>query len=241
MYRNYMKRTEDGTVPITSKSRVDDLADVELYTAFTYFDWARHTELFNNAKAAPADERYQKAMEHLERALSRGSKKEIVLSYNLCMTRLQAGNCVLQKLTRNIRRTAKEVETALAGLEESLTTVEALIEDKKNGKKIPVPTTTLNDFVVHCKANIASAKSHLADERKREEEANTERELQRLASEAQRKEEAIRLELQKQEEKRKLEEMDRKVSTIEKKIILRMVNHQHPTHPFASYYRRRRR
>ena len=50
MYQNYMKRTEDGTVPITSKSRVDDLADVELYIAFAYFDWARHTELFNNAK-----------------------------------------------------------------------------------------------------------------------------------------------------------------------------------------------
>ena len=98
------------------------------------------------------------------------------------------------------------------GLEESLVQVEALIEDKANGKKVPIPTSTLNDFVVHCKANIASAKSHLADERKREEEANTERELQRLASEAQRKEEALRLELQREEERRKQEEMDRRVS-----------------------------
>lgn len=81
MYQNYMKRTEDGTVPITSKSRVDDLADVELYIAFAYFDWARHTELFNNAKAAPADERYGKAMYHLERALSRKPKKELILRY----------------------------------------------------------------------------------------------------------------------------------------------------------------
>ncbi|CAB9509292.1 associated protein CTR9 homolog [Seminavis robusta] len=210
MYRNYMKRTEDGSTDVTSKSRLDDLADVELYIAFCYFDWARHTELFNNAKAAPADERYQKAMEHLERALSWGPKKEIILRYNLCMTRLQAGNCVLQKLTRNIRRTAKEVEMALNGLEESLATVESLIEDKTNGQKVPVPTSVLNDFVVHCKANIASAKSHLADERKREEEANTERELQRLAAEAARKEEDLRRELQKEEERRKQEEMDRK-------------------------------
>ena len=211
MYGSYMKRTEDGTVPITSKSRVDDLADVELYIAFAYFDWARHTELFQNAKAAPADERYQKAMEHLQQALSRNPKKEVILRYNLCMTKLYAGNCILQKLTRNIRRTAKEVEDALNGLEESLVQVEAMIEDKTNGKKIAIPTSTLNDFVSHCKGNIASAKSHLADERKREEEATTERELQRLAAEAQRKEEALRLELQKEEERRKQEEMDQKV------------------------------
>ena len=211
MYSSYMKRTEDGTVPITSKSRADDLADVELYIAFAYFDWARHTELFNNIKAAPADERYQKAMEHLQQALSRNPKKEVILRYNLCMTKLQAGNCILQKLTRNIRRTANEVENALNGLEESLVQVEALIEEKTGGKKIAIPTSTLNDFVSHCKANIASAKSHLADERKREEEATTERELQRLASEAQRKEEALRLELQKEEERRKQEEMDQKV------------------------------
>lgn len=154
MYRNYMKRTEDGTVPIASKSREDDLADVELYIAFAYFDWARFTELFNNAKAAPADERYQKAMEHLQIALSKNTKKEVVLRYNLCMTKLQAANCILQKLTRNIRRTAKEVEGALNGLVESLAQVEKMVEDKANGKKVPIPTSTLNDFVVHAKANI---------------------------------------------------------------------------------------
>lgn len=227
MYGSYMKRTEDGTVPITSKSRVDDLADVELYIAFAYFDWARHTELFNNVKAAPADERYQKAMEHLQQALARNPKKEIILKYNLCMTKLQAGNCILQKLTRNIRRTAKEVEDALTGLEDSLVQVEALIEKKTNGEKIPIPTSTLNDFVSHCKANIASAKSHLADERKREEEATTERELQRLAAEAQRKEEALRLELQKEEERRKQEEMDQKAEAKMKQVETLRAGWQH--------------
>lgn len=103
------------------------------------------------------------------------------------------------------------MEDALNGLEESLVQVEALIEDKSNGKKVPIPTSTLNDFVVHCKANIASAKSHLADERKREEEATTERELQRLASEAQRKEEALRLELKKRKQLEKQEEEDSRV------------------------------
>lgn len=229
MYQNYLKRTEDGTVPITSKSRVDDLADVELYIAFAYFDWARHTELYNNAKAAPADERYRKAMDHLERALSRKPKKEkeMILKYNLCMTKLQAGNCTLQKLTRNIRRTAQEVEDALNGLETSLVQVEAMIKDKTNGTKVPIPTSTLNDFVVHCKANIASAKSHLADERKREEEANTERELQRLASEAQRKEEALRLELQKQEKRRKQEEMDRRAEAKMRQVEQLQVDWNH--------------
>ena len=30
MYKNYMKRAEDGTTPITSRSRVDDVVDVSL-------------------------------------------------------------------------------------------------------------------------------------------------------------------------------------------------------------------
>lgn len=97
-----MKRAEDGTTPITSKSRVEDVVDVLLYIAFAYFDWARHTELYNDANAAPADERYKNAMEHLEKAVSKQSKKDVVLKYNLCMTKLQAANCVLQKLTRNM-------------------------------------------------------------------------------------------------------------------------------------------
>lgn len=98
---------------------------------------------------------------------------------------------------------------------------------------MPIPTSTLNDFVVHCKANIASAKSHLADERKREEEANTERELQRLASEAQRKEEALRLELQKEEERRKQEEMDRRVRMSKLQFYTGLIDHPF-THPLCA-------
>ena len=212
MYQSYMKRTEDGTAPISSKSRVDDMVDVLLYIAFAYFDWARQTELYNNAKAAPADERYKLAMEHLELALSKGTTKGVILTYNLCMTKLQAANCVLQKLTRNIRRTAKEVEDALNGLRESLTTVEEILKNKQEGKvKVPISTTMLNDFITHCKSNIESANSHLEDERKREEEANELRELQRLASESQRREQALRDQLKKEEEARKQEERDRKV------------------------------
>ena len=215
MYQSYMKRTEDGTAPISSKSRVDDMVDVLLYIAFAYFDWARQTELFNNAKAAPADERYKKAMENLELALSKNTSKTVVLTYNLCMTKLQAANCVLQKLTRNIRRTAKEVEEALVGLQESLTTVEAILRQKtENPKKVPIATSMLNDFLTHCRSNIESAKSHLEDEQKREEEANELRELQRLAAESQRKEQAIREQLKKEEEAKKQEERDKRVSMI---------------------------
>jgi RNA polymerase-associated protein CTR9 len=213
MYQSYLKRTEDGTAPISSKSRVDDTVDVLLYISFAFFDWARQTELYNNAKAAPADERYKQAMKHLELALSKNTSKAVVLTYNLCMTKLQAANCVLQKLTRNIRRTAQEVEEALNGLQESLTTVEQILKNKtENQMKVPIATSMLNDFITHCKSNIESAKSHLEDERKREEEANELRELQRLASESQRKEQAIREQLKKEQEIKEQEERDRKVS-----------------------------
>jgi RNA polymerase-associated protein CTR9 len=215
MYQSYLKRTEDGTAPITSKSRTDDKVDVLLYIAFAYFDWARQTELFNNAKAAPADERYKKAMEHLELALSENTSKNVVLTYNLCMTKLQAANCVLQKLTRNIRRSASEVEDALNGLQQSLQTVEEILKKKADASmKVPISTSMLNDFLTHCRSNIESAKSHLEDERKREEEANELRELQRLASESQRKQQLLQEQLKKEEDAKKQEARDRKVGTV---------------------------
>ena len=213
MYQSYLKRTVDGSAPISSKSRVDDEVDVLLYIAFAYFDWARQTELYNNAKAAPADGRYKKAMENLEVALSKGTSKAVVLTYNLCMTKLQAANCVLQKLTRNIRRTAKEVEEALEGLEESLSTVEEILQNKTDGKmKVHISTSVLNDFIIHCKSNIDSAKSHLEDERKREVEAHEIRELQRLAAESQRKEEALLEEVKREQEIKRQEERDAKAT-----------------------------
>ncbi len=214
MYQSYLKRTEDGTSPITSKSRLDDKVNVLHYIAFAYFDWARQTELFNNAKAAPADERYKKAMEHIELALidNTSESKNSLLTYNLCMTKLQAANCVLQKLTRNIRRTAKEVEEALNGLQHSLETVETILKNKEGGAKVLISTSILNDFITHCKSNIESAKSHLEDERKREEEANEIRELQRMAAESKREEQKLQKELKMQEDAKKQEELDARVS-----------------------------
>lgn len=213
MYQSYLKRTEDGTTPITSKSRLDDKVDVLHYIAFAYFDWARQTELFNNAKAAPADDRYKKAMEHIELALidNTSESKNGLLTYNLCMTKLQAANCVLQKLTRNIRRTAQEVEEALNGLQHSLETVETILKNKNEGAKVLISTSILNDFITHCKSNIESAKSHLEDERKREEEANEIRELQRMAAESKREEQKLQRELKMQEDAKKQEELDRRV------------------------------
>mmetsp|Transcript_40299 Transcript_40299/g.97305 ORF Transcript_40299/g.97305 Transcript_40299/m.97305 type:complete len:1294 (+) Transcript_40299:108-3989(+) len=211
MYQSYLKRTEDGTAPISSKSRTDDKVNVLLYIAFAYFDWARQAELFNNHKAAPADERYKKAMHHLELAISENTSKTVLLTYNLCMTKLQAANCVLQKLTRNIRRTAKEVEEALNGLEQSLKTVEEILAKKKDQSlKVPIATSTLDDFLNHCRSNIDSAKSHLEEERRREKEVNELRELQRLASESSRKQQELEEQLKKETEAKKQEERDSK-------------------------------
>jgi RNA polymerase-associated protein CTR9 len=218
MYQSYMKRTQDGSAPITTKSREDDVAEVLLYIAFAYFDWARQTELFNNAQAAPADERYKLCIEHLEAALHKSKRKEVIIEYNLCMTRLQAANCVLQKLTRNIRRTATEVEEALKGLEESLPKVEEMLRWKNEGKKVVISSSMLQDFITHCKANIESAKSHLDEERKREEEGNEIRDLQRAAADSQRKEEEIRRVMEKEEEAKKQEERDRRAADKMRKV-----------------------
>ena len=212
MYQSYMKRTQDGTAPITTKSREDDEAEVLLYIAFAYFDWARLTEQFNNVQAAPADERYKKCIEHLELALNKSKKKEVILRYNLCMTKLQAANCVLQKLTRNIRRTAQEVQDALIGLEESLPRVEEILKWKNEGKKIHISGKILEEFIVNCKANIESAKSHLEEEKRRETEANEIRELQRVSAESKKREEEIRIVMQKEEAARKQEERDRRAA-----------------------------
>jgi RNA polymerase-associated protein CTR9 len=214
MYQNYMKRVEDVATPTTSKSRVEDLVDVLLYIAFAYFDWARHTELSNDANAAPADGRYKQAMEYLTTALSkRAPKKEVVVQYNLCMTKLQAANCVLQKQIRNIHRTVEEVEEALKGLEESLVIVEGILKQKEEGtKKINIKTSVLEDFLKHCKANIGSAQSHLEDEKKRAEDEAAEREIRRLAAEAAQKEEQIKLAIKKAEEAKLQEERDMKAA-----------------------------
>jgi RNA polymerase-associated protein CTR9 len=219
LYKSYLKRAEDGTTPVTSKSRTDDIVDVLLYIAFAYFDWARHTELSHDINAAPADGRYKGAMHHLELAIRKQSKKDIILRYNLCMTKLQAANCVLQKLTRNIPRTVEEVEEALIGLEESLKIVEGIVEEKEKGeKKINIRTSTLEDFLKHCRANITSAQSHLEDEKKRAAEERDDLELRRLAAEAAQKEAALKEAIRKQEEAKRQEERDQRADAKMKKV-----------------------
>lgn len=88
MYQSYVKDAEDINTPVSSKSRIDVVVDILAYIAFAYFDWARHTELYNDANVAPADGRYKEAMNYLEQAVSKNSKEEVALKYNLCMTKL---------------------------------------------------------------------------------------------------------------------------------------------------------
>jgi hypothetical protein len=58
-----------------------------------------------DVKAAPADERYQKCIEYIEIAIKKSKKENVTLWYNWCMVKLQAANCVLQKVNRNKRCT----------------------------------------------------------------------------------------------------------------------------------------
>jgi RNA polymerase-associated protein CTR9 len=188
MYETFMERARNSDAPITSKSQAEDEVEVLQYIAFAYLDWARQAEASNNAKSAPADDRYRKSILYIERALKKTRKENYPLKYNWCMAKLAAANCVLQKLKRNIRRTAQEVKDALDGLQESLPKVQAMIQSKQEGKKVPVPTSLMNNFVTQCKANIESAKSHLSEEIKKEAEANEEREIQQMAAMAKQKE-----------------------------------------------------
>lgn len=218
LYQNYMKRAEDGTTPLTSKSQIEDIVDVLLYIAFAYFDWARFTEMQNDSTAAPADGMYKKAMDHLTLAIEKRSKKETILKYNLCMTKLQAANCCLHRLTRNIPRTVADVQEALSGLEESLTVVMQILKDKEEGKKVNIKTTILEDFIKLCNENVTSARSHLEDEKVRAEEEAREKELRRLASEALHREAELQEAIRKEEEARKQEEQERKAEEKMRKV-----------------------
>ncbi|KAL7487357.1 hypothetical protein ACHAW6_012955 [Cyclotella cf. meneghiniana] len=210
MYQSYMNRTRSSGAPITSKSQDEDESEVLLYISFAYFDWARQTELFNDVKAAPADERYQKCIEYIEMAIKKSKKENVTLRYNWCMVKLQAANCVLQKVNRNIRRTAQEVKHSLDGLEESLAIVQTMLQWKSEGKKVTVSTGMLTDFVNQCKHNIDSAKSHLNEELKKEKEAQVLRDFQRIEAEANEKQRLLTAALEKEREAQEMEERERK-------------------------------
>lgn len=211
MYQSYMNRTRSNSgAQTTSKSQEDDEAEVLLYVAFAYFDWARQTELFNNAKAAPADERYQKCIEYIEMAMKKSKRENVVLRYNWCLAKLQAANCVLQKVNRNIRRTAQEVKNALDGLEESLPILQTMLQWKEEGRKVAISKGMLTGVVNQCKHNIDSAKSHLKEEMKKEQDAETLRNYQRIEAEANEKQRALAASLQKEKEAQEREESEQR-------------------------------
>ena len=221
MYHSYMNRSRASGSPITSKSQDDDDAAVLLFIAFAYFDWARQTEASNNSKAALADDRYKSCIEFIEKALKKAKKDNVTLRYNWCMAKLHSANCVLQKPSRNIRRSAREVQVALTGLEESLSTVQMMLKLKQEGKKILIPTSTLTNFVNQCRANIESAKSHLNQELKRELDAREMEKLQKEneeihqhLEEAKRKHQEAKEIEEQQERDRRAQEKMKKVSNL---------------------------
>ena len=211
MYQSYMSRTTATGAPVTSKSSEDNEVEVLMYIAFAYFDWAKQTELLNNAKAVDADDRYKKCIDLIEAAMKRSKKENVVLRYNWCRAKLQAANCVLQKPQRNIRRTAQEVQDALSGLEQSLPVVQTLVQWKSEGKRIPIASSTLNDFISHCKDNTESAKSHLSEELKKENEARELREMHCREVEQQKRDRDLEIDMKNKLAKLQEEERERKV------------------------------
>eukprot|EP00592_Proboscia_alata_P020741 CAMPEP_0194425676 /NCGR_PEP_ID=MMETSP0176-20130528/24887_1 /TAXON_ID=216777 /ORGANISM="Proboscia alata, Strain PI-D3" /LENGTH=1293 /DNA_ID=CAMNT_0039236049 /DNA_START=225 /DNA_END=4106 /DNA_ORIENTATION=- len=207
MYQTYMSRTSKLGSGKSENNRED--AEVLLYISFTYFDWGKQTELQNNSKAADSDERYQQCIKHIELAM-KSNRDNLVLRYNLCMAKLQAAHCVLQKQYRNIPRTAQEVRGALQGLEESLPVVRQLLKWKGEGKKIVVPTAMLEDFIKNCSENIDSAKDHLKEEEKKENEAREMRELQRVEALMLQKERELTMVVQKEKEDQERRERERR-------------------------------
>ena len=218
MYETFMERSRNSDAPISSKSQNEDEVEVLQYIAFAYFDWARQTEASNNVKAAPADDRYRKCIEYIEKALKKTKKENLVLRYNWCMAKLAAANCVLQKLTRGIRRTAQEVKDALDGLQESLPKVQMMLQWKQEGKKVPVSSALMNGFVTQCKANIESAKSHLSEEIKKEAEASELRELQQMEAMAKQKEKELAELEEKEKHAKKQEQIEEKARVKMEKV-----------------------
>lgn len=210
MYLSYMARTQSSGAQITSKSQEDDEAEVLQYIAFAHFDWARQTELFNDVKAAPADERYKKCIEYLEMAMQKSKRENILLRFNWCMAKLQAANCVLQKVNRNIRRTAQEVKDALTGLEESLPIIQTMIQWKQEKRKVPIQSSMLTDFVSQCKHNIDSAKGHLNEEVRKEQDAEALRDIQRMDAEASKKSNEMKAALDEEREAHEEEEREKR-------------------------------
>merc|ERR1712176_889313 len=129
---------------------------------------------------------------------------------NWCLTKLQAANCVLQKVNRNIRRTAQEVKNALDGLEESLPILQTMLQWKEEGRKVAISKGMLTGVVNQCKHNIDSAKSHLKEEMKKEQDAETLRNYQRIEAEANEKQRALAASLQKEKEAQEMEETEAK-------------------------------
>ncbi|KAL9191462.1 hypothetical protein ACHAXT_001168 [Thalassiosira profunda] len=210
MYQSYMTRTSSSGAQTTSKSQEDDEAEVLLYIAFAYFDWAQQTEAFNNAKAAPADGRYKKCISYIEMAMKKSKRENVVLRYNWCLTKLQLANCVLQKVHRNIRRTAEEIKDALDGLEESLPVLETFLQWKKDGRKVPISNGMLTQVVSQCKHNIDSAKSHLKEQLHNEKEAETVRNYQRIDAEQNEKQRILAETLQKEADAAEMEAKEKK-------------------------------
>mmetsp|Transcript_25660 Transcript_25660/g.29779 ORF Transcript_25660/g.29779 Transcript_25660/m.29779 type:complete len:1369 (-) Transcript_25660:62-4168(-) len=210
MYQSYMDRTNTAGAQVTSKSKDDDDATVLLYIAFAYYDWAKQTESFNNAKAAPADGHYKKCIEFIEGAIKKGKKENVIVRYNICMTKLSAANCILQKENRGIPRTAQEVQEALDGLQESLPKVQTMIQWKKEGKKVPISSSSMLKFIQDCRQNIQSAQTALNDELNKEAEANQRREIQRLEALSKLKQKELEELERKEKEAREQEERERK-------------------------------
>ncbi len=208
MYQSYMDRTNTAGAQITSKNKDEDDATVLLYVAFAYYDWARQTEELKDSKSAPADQRYRRSIEFIQHAIEKGKKENVVMRYNLCIAKLSLANCILRKPEKQLSRTAKEVQEALDGLQESLPKVQTMIQWKKEGKKVTIPKRSMEEFVQKCRENIGNAQSALDDEEKNEREAHEKREFQRTQALAKLKEQELEKLLRKEKEAKEQEERD---------------------------------
>jgi RNA polymerase-associated protein CTR9 len=224
MYQSYMDRTNTAGAQITSKNKDEDNASVLLYIAFAYYDWAKQTEAFKNTKSAPADGRYKKCIEYIEQAIEKSKKENVVVRYNLCIVKLSAANCILRKASRMIPRTAKEVQEALHGLEESLPKVQTMIQWKKEKKKVPISTAVMQKFVTNCRQNIENAQTTLNEELKKEAEDNQKRENQRLEALTKLKEKEIEELERKEREAKEQENRDRKARAKMQKVDMLVQN-----------------
>ena len=165
MYQNYLKRDSSSGV------------DVCTFIAHAYFNWAKFSESSSSmAEADKMDERYNKALEWLEKARLADPASHDT-KFNLALTRMDFAVGVMSKSSKGLKRTLKDVEAAVENLNISREAFSVLSKvEKSKGDHFPV--RSCEDYAQYCEERIEECEAHVTFEKEREDYESKKREQQ---------------------------------------------------------------